>query len=339
MSSDSMRAVQVPEPGSEFEVVDRAIPEVGPTEVRVEVAACGVCHSDSYTKEGSWEGIEYPRVPGHEIAGRIDVVGADVENWSEGQRVGVGWHGDHCFTCEPCRRGEFIDCEHERVTGIDIDGGYAEYVTVPTHALARIPGELDAIDAAPLLCAGVSTFNALRKSNVQPGDVVAVQGIGGLGHLGLQYAAAAGFETVAISRGTEKRDVAFELGADHYIDSTVTDPAEELMHLGGASVLIATAPHSEAIESVVSGLAIHGQLIPLGVPDDDVGIDVIDLIENQRSIKGHSSGTARESQDALEFSSLRDITPMVETFPLEDAAAAYDHMMSNEVKFRAVLVP
>lgn len=339
MSSDTMRVVQVPEPGGEFEVVNRPVPEVGPTEVRVEVDACGVCHSDSYTKEGSWEGIEYPRVPGHEIAGRIDAVGTNVETWSEGQRVGIGWHGDHCFTCEPCRRGEFIDCDHERVTGIDVDGGYAEYVTAPTHALARIPGGLDTVDAAPLLCAGVSTFNALRKSNVRPGDVVAVQGLGGLGHLGIQYAAAAGFETVAISRGTAKRDAAFDLGADHYIDSTVTDPAEELIHLGGASVLISTAPHSEAIESVVSGLAVNGQLIPLGVPDDDVGIDVIDLIENQRSIKGHSSGTARESQDTLEFSALRDITPTVETFPLEEAAAAYEHMMSNEARFRAVLVP
>ncbi|WP_254533285.1 alcohol dehydrogenase [Natrinema gelatinilyticum] len=339
MSSETMRAVQVAEAGGPFEVVDRPIPELGRKEVRVKVEACGVCHSDSYTKEGSWPSIEYPRVPGHEIAGRIDVVGDDVDTWSEGQRVGVGWHGDHCFSCEPCRRGEFIDCEHEKVTGIDIDGGYAEYVTVLEHALARIPTSLNAVDAAPLLCAGVSTFNALRKSNAGPGDVAAVQGLGGLGHLGVQYAAAAGLETVAISRGTEKRDLAYEFGADHYIDSTVSDPAEELMRLGGAKVLLATAPSSEAIESIVPGLAVQGQLLTLGVPDDAIEVSILDLIENQRSLRGHSSGTARESQDTLEFSSLRDITPMIETFSLEEAAAAYERMMNNDAQFRAVLVP
>lgn len=334
-----MTAVQVSSSDGEFEVVDRPIPEPGPSEVRIEVEACGVCHSDSYTKEGTWPDIEYPRIPGHEIAGRIDAVGEAVDSWSVGQRVGVGWHGFHCHSCEQCARGEFIDCEHERVTGIDVDGGYAEYTVAPTQALARIPSDLDAVDAAPLLCAGVSTFNALQKSDARVGDVAAVQGIGGLGHLGIQFASAAGFETVAISRGTEKRDLAFELGADHYIDSTTNSPADELMHLGGASVLLATAPSKDAIADVVAGLAIGGELITLGVPSEAVPIDVLELIDRQRSVRGHSSGTARESQDALEFSALRDISPMVETYALEEAPSAYERMMEQDARFRAVLVP
>lgn len=339
MSEDTMRAVQVSGAAGEFEMVERPIPEPGPLEVRVAVDACGVCHSDSFTKEGTWPDIEYPRVPGHEVAGRIDATGSAVDGWAVGQRVGIGWHGDHCFTCEPCRRGEFIDCEHEQVTGIDVDGGYAEYMTAPQHALAPIPDGLDADRAAPLLCAGVSTFNALRKSEAQPGDIAAVQGIGGLGHLGLQYVAATGLETVAISRGPEKRELAYDLGADHYVDATATDPAAELTELGGASVIISTAPASDAIQAVVDGLGLHGTLIPLGVPDDDVGVDVIDLISNQRSLLGHSSGTARDSQDTLEFSVLRSIEPVIETFPLDDAAAAYERMMNHDVEYRAVLLP
>lgn len=334
-----MRVAQVDSPGAAFELVEREIPEPGPSEVRVAVDACGVCHSDSYTKEGTWPDIEYPRVPGHEVAGRIDAVGPDVEEWAVGERVGVGWHGYHCFTCEPCRRGEFIDCEAERVTGIDTDGGYAEYMTAPTQALAGIPEGLDAVDAAPLLCAGVSTFNALRKSEARPGDLVAVQGLGGLGHLGVQYAAAAGFETVAISRGTDKREQALALGADHYVDSEASDPAEALLELGGASAVVSTAPASAAIESVIGGLGVDGTLIPLGVPDDDVAVDVIELITNQRSLHGHSSGTARESEDTLAFSDLRSITPMVETFDLADAETAYERMMAHDVEYRAVLVP
>jgi D-arabinose 1-dehydrogenase-like Zn-dependent alcohol dehydrogenase len=334
-----MRAIQVSSPGKEFEVVERPIPEPGPDEVRVKVEACGVCHSDSYTKEENWPDIDYPRIPGHEVAGQIDALGADVDSWSEGQCVGVGWHGYHCFECEPCRRGDFINCTDELVTGIDTDGGYAEYMTAPKQALARIPRDLDPVNAGPLLCAGVSTFNTLRNSGARPGDVAAIQGIGGLGHLGVQFAAAAGFETVALSRGTGKRDLAFELGADHYIDTQASDPAKELMHLGGAKVLLATAPSSDAIASVVPGLAIDGQLFTLGVPDEPVEVDVLDLIENSRFLRGWSSGTARDSQDTLEFSNLRDISPMVETYPLEEAATAYERMMSNDVHFRAVLVP
>jgi D-arabinose 1-dehydrogenase-like Zn-dependent alcohol dehydrogenase len=339
MSETTMRAVQIARPGGEFDVVERVIPEPEPDEVRIRVEACGICHSDSYTKEGTWPGIEYPRVPGHEVAGIVDAVGSRVRRWSEGQRAGVGWHGYHCFTCGPCRRGEFIDCEHERVTGIDIDGGYAEYMTVSEHALARIPTALDATEAAPLLCAGVSTFNAVRKSDARPGDVVAIQGLGGLGHLGIQFAAAAGFETVAISRGDGKRELAFELGADHFVDSATSDPAEELMCLGGAKAIVSTAPSREAVESVLAGLAVEGQLFPLGVPDEPVGIGVVDLIENQRSLRGHSSGIAPVSEDTLEFSALRDVTPMTETFSLAEAATAYGRMMDHDVQFRAVLVP
>lgn len=339
MSSGKMRAVRVNAPSEPFKLVDVPIPEPGPDEVRVAVEACGICHSDSYTKEGTWPDIEYPRIPGHEIAGQVDDVGSAVDGWEAGQRVGVGWHGYHCFRCEPCRRGDFINCENERVTGIDTDGGYAEYVTAPAHALARVPDALDATDAAPLLCAGVSTFNSLRDSGAQPGDVAAVQGMGGLGHLGVQFASAAGFETVAISRGTEKRELAFELGADHYVDGTATNPSKELMRLGGVRVLLATAPNSEAIESVVPGLGVDGQLLTLGVPDDDVAFSVIDLIENRRVLRGWSSGTARDSQDALEFSDLKAVRPMVETVPLDEAGTAYERMINDDFRFRGVLVP
>jgi D-arabinose 1-dehydrogenase-like Zn-dependent alcohol dehydrogenase len=339
MSPDTMRVAQVPDPGAEFELVERELPDPGADEVRIAVEACGVCHSDSYTKEGDWDDIEYPRVPGHEVAGRIDATGADVDGWSRETRIGVGWHGYHCFACEACRRGEFIDCADERVTGIHTDGGYAEYMIAPVQALARIPDDLAAIEAAPLMCAGVSTFNALRKSGARPGDLAAVQGLGGLGHLGVQYASAAGLETVAISRGTAKREQAVDLGADHFVDATATDPAAALTDLGGAAVVLSTAPVSEAIESVIGGLGIEGTLIPLGVPDDEIGVDVVDLITNQRSIRGHSSGTARESQDTLEFSALRSITPMVETFPLQEAEEAYGRMMNHDVEYRAVLVP
>jgi len=339
MSFETMRVAEVDRPGAPIEISDRPVPEPADGQVRVAVEACGVCHSDVFAKEGNWPGIEYPRVPGHEVAGRIDAVGADVSGWAVGDRVGVGWHGEHCFECEPCRRGEFIDCEHEAVTGIDTDGGYAEYLTAPTHALARIPDELDTVEAAPLLCAGVSTFNALRKSDARPGDIAAVQGLGGLGHLGVQFAAAAGLETVAISRGTEKRDLAFDLGADHYVDATATDPADALQEVGGAAVILSTAPSSEAIESVLGGLGIDGQLYPLGVPDEPIGVEIPTLITNQRSIHGHSSGTARDSQDTLEFAAHQSITPTVETFSLEDAATAYDRMMDGDVTGRAVLVP
>jgi D-arabinose 1-dehydrogenase-like Zn-dependent alcohol dehydrogenase len=334
-----MRVAQVPAPGEPVEIVDCEVPEPGPDEVRVAVEACGVCHSDTFTKEGIWSRIEYPRVPGHEIAGRIDAVGGSVHGWSVGERVGVGWHASHCFQCEPCRRESFIDCENEHVTGIDTDGGYAEYVVTPAHSLARIPDGLPAADAAPLLCAGVSTFNVLRKSSARLGEVAAIQGLGGLGHLGIQFADAGGFETVAISRGQAKRDLAMELGADHYIDAAVASPADELMQLGGASVAISTAPSTDAIESLLPGLGLDGQLYPLGVPEDGFEIDVVDLIENQRSVHGHSSGIAPVSEDTLAFSARESIEPMIETFPLEKAETAYQRMKSGDVEYRAVLLP
>lgn len=334
-----MKAVQVSSSEGEFEIVDRPIPQPEADEVRVKVDACGICYSDSFVKDGNWPGLEYPRIPGHEVAGQIDAVGSAVTSWSEGQRVGVGWHGYHCFTCDPCRRGKFIDCEEEQVTGIDTDGGYAEYMTAPAHSLAKIPNELDTVNAAPLMCAGVSTFNPLQDSSTGIGDIAAILGLGGLGHLGVQFAAAAGFETIAISRGTEKQDLAFDLGADHYIDTEATDPAKELIDLGGADVIVATAPSSDAIEDVLPGLAIDGQLFTLGVPADTIDVGVLNLIDKQCSLKGWASGTARDSQDTLEFSTLRDITPMVETYSLEEVETAYEHMMANDVRFRAVLIP
>nr|WP_254538054.1 alcohol dehydrogenase [Halomarina sp. BCD28] len=339
-SSDStMRAVQVPEPGGDFEAVDREIPDPEPNEVRVAVDACGVCHSDAFVKEGAFPGIDYPRTPGHEVAGRVDAVGEDVEGWEAGQRVGVGWHGGHCFTCDACRRGDFINCEDALVTGIAFDGGYAEYLTAPAEALAAMPEDLAPVDAAPLLCAGVTTFNALRNTDAGPGDLVAVQGIGGLGHLGVQYASRAGFETVALSRGTEKRDLALDLGADHYVDTESEDPAEALTELGGASVVLATAPSADAIESVVGGLGDNGELVAVGVPGEPVSVDVQQLVMGKRSVSGWASGTAKDSQDTLEFSDLRDVTPMVEEFALEEADEAYQAMMDNEARFRSVVVP
>nr|WP_247381224.1 alcohol dehydrogenase [Halorientalis brevis] len=337
--SDTMQAAVVPEPGAEFEIVEREIPDPEPGEVRVAVEACGICHSDAFVKSGGYPGLSYPRIPGHEIAGQIDAVGADVDDWSVGDRVGVGWHGGHCFTCEPCRRGDFLQCENGEVTGITYDGGYAEYATVPAEAVAAVPDELDAVDAAPLLCAGVTTYNALRNSDARPGDLVAVQGVGGLGHLGIQYAHAAGFETVALSTSGDKESLARELGADHFVDVTETDPAERLQDLGGASVVLATAPASDAISSVVGGLGIDGSVVVVGVPGEPVSVDAQQLVGTRGSVSGWASGHARDSQDTLEFSSLRDITPEIETFPLDEVETAYDRMIDNEARFRVVLEP
>ncbi|WP_435099901.1 alcohol dehydrogenase [Halarchaeum sp. P4] len=337
--SETMRAVEVPEAGADFEVVEREVPTPGPEAVRIAVEACGVCHSDEMTKEGVYPRIEFPRTPGHEVVGRIDAVGADVTEWAEGDRVGVGWHGGHCFTCEACRRGDFINCEHADVTGIDFDGGYAEYTVAPREALAAVPEELDATEAAPLLCAGITTFNALRNSDARPGNLVAVQGVGGLGHLGIQYAHEAGFEVVALSRGTEKEAYARELGADHYVDTEREDPAEALQALGGAKVVLATAPSSEAISSVVGGLGVDGEVLAVGIPADPVDVHVGQLVGTRGSVSGWASGTARDSQDTLEFSALRDVTPEVETFDLADAGEAYERMLNADVRFRAVLTP
>jgi D-arabinose 1-dehydrogenase-like Zn-dependent alcohol dehydrogenase len=335
--SETMRAAVVPEAGADFEVVERAVPSPAPTEVRVAVDACGICHSDAFVKEGTFPGVSYPRVPGHEVVGHVDAVGEDVTAWSEGDRVGAGWHGGHCFTCDPCRRGDFLQCENAEITGLSFDGGYAEYATVPTEALAAVPEDLAAVDAAPLLCAGVTTYNALRNSDARPGDLVAVVGVGGLGHLGVQYARAAGFETVAVSRSPEKRALALELGADHFVNASETDPAEALQDLGGARVVLSTAPAADAIESVLGGIGTDGEVVVVGIPGDSVATDVQHLVGTRGAVSGWGSGHARDSQDTLEFSSLRDITPVVETFALDDVDDAYDRMMNNDARFRAVL--
>jgi len=337
--SETMDAAVINEAGSQFELETRDIPTPGPDEVRIAVDACGICHSDAFVKEGTYPGVSYPRIPGHEIAGRIDAVGDDVSAWSTDDRVGVGWHGGHCFTCEPCRRGEFKLCENVEITGLTYDGGYAEYVTVPTEAVAEIPDSLAAVDAAPLLCAGVTTFNALRNTDAGPGDLVAVLGVGGLGHLAIQYAHAAGFETVAISRSPDKKELAMDLGADHFLDATATDPAEALQELGGANVVLATAPSTEALESVVGGIGADGTVMIVGVPDEPVSVDVAHLVGTRGAVAGWASGHARDSQDTLEFSSLREITPEIETYPLSEVSTAYERMIENEARFRVVLEP
>ncbi|WP_170084115.1 alcohol dehydrogenase [Haloarcula rubripromontorii] len=332
-----MRAAVVPEAGADFEVVERDIPEPDAGEVRVAVDACGICHSDVFAKEGTYPGVSYPRIPGHEVAGRIDAVGDGVDAWEEGDRVGVGWHGGHCSTCDQCRQGNFLQCENGEVTGVSYDGGYAEYMTAPAEALAKIPDSLDAAAAAPLLCAGVTTFNALRNSDANVGDLVAVQGVGGLGHLGIQYAHAAGFETAAISRTPEKESLAKELGADHFIDAAETDAGQRLQELGGADVVLATAPSSDAISSIVSGVGVDGSVVVVGVPGEPVEVSAQQLVQSRGAVEGWASGHARDSQDTLEFSSLRDIAPEIETYPLADVSEAYGRMTDNEARFRAVL--
>lgn len=332
-----MKAMQVKEAGGDFVPVDLPIPEPGAGEVRIKVSACGICHSDAFVKEGQFPGIEYPRVPGHEVIGTIDKVGADVGEWTTGQRVGVGWHGGHCFECDACRRGDFIMCENEKIAGISYDGGYAEYMVAPHEAVANVPDDLEDVDAAPLLCAGITTYNALRNSGAQPGDLVAVQGIGGLGHLGLQYANRMGFKTVAISRGTDKKKLAEQLGADLYIDAKAENPAEVLQQHGGARIILATAPSGTAIESVVGGLGVDGQLLIVAATPETFSVSPFSLIMKRSSIKGWPSGTATDSEATLQFSSLTDVTPEVETFPLEKANEAYERMITNKARFRVVL--
>jgi len=334
---DTMQAAVVPEPGADFEVVERDVPEPDPGEVRVSVDACGICHSDVFTKEGTNPDISYPRIPGHEVAGHVDAVGDAVDAWDVGDRVGVGWHGGHCSTCDQCRQGNFLQCENGEVTGLSYDGGYAEYMTAPSEALARIPESLDAAAAAPLLCAGVTTFNALRNSDANVGDLVAVQGVGGLGHLGIQYAHAAGFETAAISRTPEKESLAKELGADHFINAADVDAGQRLQELGGADVVLATAPSSDAISSIVSGIGVDGSVEVVGVPGEPVEVSAMQLVQTRGGVEGWASGHARDSQDTLEFSSLRDIAPEIETYPLEEVETAYGRMIDNEARFRAVL--
>lgn len=334
---ETMKAMQVPEAGADFNYVEVEIPSPAEDEVLIKVEACGICHSDAFVKDGSMPGIEYPKIPGHEVVGTIESVGSQVTSWKEGQRVGVGWHGGHCFECEPCRRGDFINCQNARITGISFDGGYAEYMTAPQSALATVPEALSSTEAAPLLCAGITTFNALRNSNLQPGDLVAVQGIGGLGHLGVQYAHKLGCRVAALSRGTDKKDLAIELGADHYIDTEKVDASEALQELGGAKVILATAPNSKAISSVVNGLDIDGTLLVVGAVAEPMEISPFQLIMGRKSVKGWPSGTAKDSEDTLDFSALTNITPVVETFPLEKANEAYARMINNDARFRVVL--
>jgi D-arabinose 1-dehydrogenase-like Zn-dependent alcohol dehydrogenase len=332
-----MKAVQISKPGGNFELVDRPTPEPGRGQVRIKVEACGICQGDTLVKEGHWPGIQYPRVPGHEIAGRIDAIGADVTEWKPGQRVGVGWHGGHCFTCDPCRRGDFINCQFAKVTAITFDGGYAEYVVVPADAVALIPEDLPADEAAPLLCAGLTVFNALRNSGARGGDLVAVQGIGGLGHLGIQYARQMGFRTVAIGRGGDKQALARKLGAHEYVDTSAGDPAQALQKMGGARVVLATAPDSKSISALVNGLAPRGTLMVVGAGLESLTVTPLQLIGGSKSIRGWASGTARDSQDALEFSAFSGVRPMIERFPLEKAADAYQQMISGKARFRVVL--
>jgi D-arabinose 1-dehydrogenase-like Zn-dependent alcohol dehydrogenase len=331
-----MRAVQIGKPKGDFEAVERPIPEPGPKQVRIKVEACGVCHSDQLVKENLWPGIVYPRVPGHEIVGKIDAIGSGVTEWKVGQRVGVGWHGGHCFECDPCRRGDFLNCVKLHITGISGDGGYAEYTIARQEAIAHFPADLDAVEAAPLLCAGITTFNALRHSGAKPGDCVAVQGIGGLGHLGIQYAAKMGFQTIAISNGKDKEDLARKLGASTYIDAGSSDAAAELQKLGGAHVVLATAPSAKAMASVINGLTPRGKLLIVGAAMEPMPV-VPALLLSGKSIAGWPSGTARDSEDALNFSRLTGVRPMIEKFPLAKAAEAYNHMMKGNPRFRVVL--
>jgi D-arabinose 1-dehydrogenase-like Zn-dependent alcohol dehydrogenase len=333
-----MRLVQVTRPNGPLEMVEREIPEPGAGQVRIKVEACGICHSDSMTKEGLWPGIQYPRVPGHEIAGVVDAVGAAVAGWKEGQRVGVGWHGGHCGYCDSCRRGDFVTCQvAPQVPGIAYDGGYAEYMIAPASALAGIPEGLSAVDAGPLMCAGITTFNSLRNSGARPGDLVAILGIGGLGHLGIQFAAKMGFRTVAIARGMDKEPLARKLGAWSYIDSKTQDPAAELLKLGGAKVVLATVTNGDAMSATLGGLGVNGKLIILGAAAEPLQVPGIPLILGRRSIVGWPSGSSIDSQDTLSFSVLTGVRSMNEVFPLERAAEAYEHMMSGKARFRVVL--
>ena len=332
-----MKAVEISKPGGDFEVVERPIPEPQRGQVRIKVEACGICHSDALVKEGHWPGLQYPRVPGHEIAGRIDKAGADVTQWKAGQRVGVGWHGGHCFVCDPCRRGDFINCKVEKITAIHFDGGYAEYMIAPAEAVALMPDDLPSDEAAPLLCAGITVFNALRNSGARAGDLVAVQGIGGLGHLGIQYARQMGFHTIAIGRGGDKQPLAKKLGAHQYIDTSAADPVEALQKMGGARIILATAPDSKAMSALFNGLSERGTFMVVGAGFDPLTITPIQLIQGSKVLRGWASGTARDSQDTLEFSAFSGVRPMIERYPLEKAADAYTQMISGKARFRVVL--
>ena len=333
----TMKIAQISNPGGDFQIVEREIPEPGEGHVRIKVQACGVCHSDVLTKEGAWPGIEYPRVPGHEVAGVIDEVGDGVSEWKKGQRVGVGWHGGHDGTCLSCRRGDFRNCLNLKIPGISYDGGYQQYMVAPVEALAPIPESLSDVEAAPLLCAGITTYDALRRSGARPGDLVAVQGIGGLGHLGIQFASKFGYKVAAIGRGSENASLAKKLGANVYIDSKATNAAEALQKMGGAQVILATAPSSKAMSDLIDGLGPNGKLIVVGATFDPIEVTPIQLISGSRTIQGWAAGTAADSEDTLRFAELTGVRPMIETYPLEKAAEAYARMLSGNAQFRVVL--
>jgi len=332
-----MKVAQIAKAGADLEIVDREIPQPGPGQVRIRVQACGVCHSDVLTKEGGFPGLVYPRVPGHEVAGVIDEAGPGVTQWKPGQKVGVGWHGGHDGTCLACRRGDFVNCASSKVTGLSYDGGYEEYIVAPVDAVARMPESLDAAEAAPLMCAGITTFNALRHSGALPSDLVAIQGMGGLGHLGIQFAQKFGYQVVAIGRGPENALLAKKLGASEYIDSVRTDAAAELQKRGGARVILATAPSSKAMSSLVAGLGVNGKLMVVGAAPDPIEVMPAQLIFGTRSIQGWASGIPTDSEDTLRFAELTGVRPMIEKYPLEHAEDAYARMMSGKAQFRVVL--
>jgi D-arabinose 1-dehydrogenase-like Zn-dependent alcohol dehydrogenase len=332
-----MKAAQIAKAGADFSIVEREIPKPGPGHVRIKVKACGVCHSDVLTKEGGWPGIQYPRIPGHEVAGVIDEVGAGVTTWKKGQRVGVGWHGGQDNTCLYCRRGDFANCQNVMVAGISYDGGYQEYMVAPIEALAAVPDSLKDAEAAPLLCAGITTYNALRHSGALPGDLVAVQGIGGLGHLAVQYAHKFGYKVAAVGRGPENAALAKKLGAHVYIDSQATNAAQELQKLGGAQVILGTAPSSKAMSELIDGLGPHGKFMVVGASFDPIEVTPLQLISGSKSIQGWWSGIPTDSEDTLRFSELTGVRPMIETYPLEKAGEAYERMISGKAEFRVVL--
>ena len=332
-----MKAAQIPKPGADFQIVEREIPKPGFGHVLIKVQACGVCHSDMFTKEGAWPGIEYPRVPGHEVAGLVEELGDGVSGWTKGQRIGVGWHGGHDGTCLQCRRGDFNNCQNLKIPGISYDGGYQQYMVAPVEALTAMPETLSDVEAAPLLCAGITTYNALRHSGALPGDVVAVLGVGGLGHLGIQFANKFGYKVAAVGRGPESAALAKKLGASLYIDNKATNPAEELQKLGGAQVILATAPSSKAMSDVIDGLAPNGKLVVVGATMDPIQVTPVQLITGSRAIQGWASGTPTDAEDTLRFAELTGVRPMIETYSLEKAAEGYARMMSGNAQFRVVL--
>ena len=332
-----MKAAQIPKPGADFQIVEREVPTPGAGEVRIKVQACGVCHSDQFTKEGTWPGIQYPRVPGHEVVGLIDELGAGVTEWKKGQRAGVGWHGGHDGTCLACRRGDFRNCRNLKVPGISYDGGYQQYMVAPVEALVAMPDGLGAAEAAPLLCAGITMYNALRHSGAMPGDLVAVLGIGGLGHLGIQFANKFGYKVAAIGRGSENAALAKKLGASVYLDSKSTNAVEALQKLGGAQVIVATAPSSKAMSEIFDGLGPNGKLMVIGAAFDPIDVTPVQLVSGSRTIQGWASGTSADEEDTLRFAELTGVRPMIETYPLEKAAEGYARMISGDAQFRVVL--